>query len=67
MVYNNISIGDIHIYYIYTRETPPSAGFPSPSGGVTPLAPTLETDAEGGGKRQKYKKKLGRLQRPIVL
>ena len=27
--------------YIYTRELPPSAGFPSPFGGVAPLAPPL--------------------------
>ena len=36
-------------YYIYTRKLPPSAGFPSPPGGVAPSVPTLETTADGGG------------------
>ena len=50
----------------YTRELPPSAGLPSPSGGVAPPAPPLsdfgtpvgvpaapiwETTAFGGGER----------------
>ena len=30
-----------NIYIYNTRELPNSAGFPSPSGGVTPLAPPL--------------------------
>ena len=51
----------------YARELPPSAGFPSPSGGVAPQAPPLgafgapvgapaapiwETAAFGGGESQ---------------
>ena len=58
----------------YTRKLPPSAGFPSPSGGVAPLAPPLgafgdtvrapaapswTTAAFGGGERKYLKKNWG--------
>ena len=35
----------------------PSAGFPSPSGGVVPSGPIWETAAFGGGERNEKKKK----------
>ena len=59
---------------IQLAKYPPSAGFPSPSGGVAPSVPPLgafcthvgappvpilETATFGGGKRQKDKKNLG--------
>ena len=35
--------------YIYTRELPPSAGFPSSSGGVAPSAAVKEEKNWGAG------------------
>ena len=46
-----------------TRELPPSAGFPSPSGGVAPTAPIWATAAFGGGER---KKKIGAPSAPLL-
>ena len=58
-----------NVIYILTKH-PPSAGFPSPSGGVALSAPIWVTAAFGGGERNEAKiniKNLGRHERPIYV
>ena len=52
--YEELSDGYCPIYRLVKH--PPSAGFPSPSGGAAPAVPIWETAAFGGGKRRRVLK-----------